>query len=99
MIRHIVFFKFKPGASEEGKNKLASDLKSLKGKIPLINRLEIGVDIGKKQNSSDLALIVDFNTWEDVESYGAHPAHIEVIKFIKDICQNHSKVDYETPVS
>ena len=99
MIRHIVFFKFKPGASENKKNKLASDLKSLKGKIPLINRLEIGVDIGKKQNSYDLALIVDFNTWQDVESYGAHPAHIEVVKLIKDICQNHSKVDYEIHVS
>ncbi len=99
MIRHIVFFKFKPGASEEEKNKLASDLKSLKGKIPLINRLEIGVDIGKKQNSCDLALIVDFNTWEDVGSYGAHPAHIEVVKLIKDICQNYSKIDYETHVS
>ena len=99
MIRHIVFFKFKPEASEKEKNKLASDLKSLEGKIPLINRLEIGFDIGKKQNSCDLALNVDFNTWEDVESYGAHPAHIEVVKFIKDICQNYSKVDYKTDIS
>ena len=32
MIRHIVFFKFKPEIVEEQKNKLVEDLKTLKKK-------------------------------------------------------------------
>lgn len=95
MIRHIVFFKFKPGITEEQKNKLTADLKTLKDKIPLIKRLEVGFDIGRKPNSYDLVLNTDFNTWEDVEKYSAHPDHVAVVEFIKQICEKHCKVDYK----
>ncbi len=95
MIRHIVFFKFKPEITEEQKNKLVEDLKTLKKKILLIQRLEVGFDIGKKPNSFDLALNTDFNTWEDVEKYSIHPDHITVVESIKQICEDVCKVDYE----
>ena len=95
MIHHVVFFKFKPETTEEQKNKLAEDLKDLKDKIPLIQRLEVGFDIGKKPNSFDLALNTDFNAWEDVEKYSVHTDHITVVEFIKQICENTCKVDYE----
>ena len=95
MIRHIVFFKFKPEITKEQKNKLVEDLKALKKKIPLIQRLEVGFDIGRKSNSFDLALNTDFNTWEDVEKYSIHPDHVMVVKFIKQVCEDVCKVDYE----
>ena len=99
MIRHIVFFKFKAEITEEQKNKLVEDLKTLKKKIPLIQRLEVGFDIGKKPNSFDLALNTDFNTWEDVEKYSIHPDHITVVEFIKRICEGVCKVDYEVIIN
>lgn len=95
MIRHIVFFKFKPEASQEQKNKLVVDLTALEQKISLIKKLEVGLDIGRKKNSFDLALSVDFNTWEDVEKYSVHSDHIIVVEFIKKVCVEHAKVDYE----
>ena len=95
MIRHIVFFKFKPEITEEQKNKLLEDLKKLKKKIPLIQRLEVEFDIGKKPNSFDLALNSDFSSWEDVEKYSIHPDHIKVVEFIKEISDDVCKVDYE----
>ena len=95
MIRHIVFFKFKPEITEEQKNKLVEDLKTLKKKIPLIQRLEVEFDIGKKPNSFDLALNTDFKRWEDVEKYSIHPDHVAVVELIKQICEDVCKVDYE----
>lgn len=95
MIRHIVFFKFKPGITEKQKNKLSADLQALKDKIPFIKRLEVGFDIGRKPNSFDLVLNTDFNTWADVENYGAHPDHVAVVEFIKQICEDHCKVDFK----
>lgn len=95
MICHIVFFKFKPETSDEQKNKLENDLKELKQKIPLIQHLEVGVDMGNKPNSFDLALNSDFETWDDVEKYSAHPDHVLVVEFIKEICSDICKVDYE----
>lgn len=95
MIRHIVLFKFKPEITREQKNKLVEDLKSLKDKIPLIQRLEVGLDIGRKSNSFDLTLNADFNTWEDVEKYSIHPDHVMVVKSIKQVCEDTCKVDYE----
>jgi len=95
MIRHIVFFKFKHGTIEEQKNKLVADLRALKDKISLIQKLEVGFDIGRKPNSFDMALNIDFHTWEDVEKYSAHPDHIVVVEFIKQICEDVCKIDYE----
>ncbi len=95
MIRHIVFFKFKPEITQEQKNKLVSDLETLKQKIPLIKSLEVGFDIARTKNSFDLALNLAFDAWEDVENYGVHPDHINVVETIKKICQEHTKVDFE----
>ncbi len=95
MIRHIVFFKFKSETTEEEKNKLINELKTLKDKISLVKRLEVGTDVGRKPNSFDLALNTDFNSWEDVESYAVHPDHVKVVEFIKQVCENTCKVDYE----
>ncbi len=95
MIRHIVFFKFKENISKQSKEKLIADLKNLKGKIPLVIELEVGIDIAFKPNSYDIALNSIFKTFDDLEEYAVHPDHMDVVKIVKELCESSVKVDFE----
>ncbi len=94
MIRHIVLFKMNAGA-EDKTEELATALKGLKGKIPLVKELEVGIDIGRKGKSYDVSLNSTFDSMADVEEYAVHPEHVAVVEFINSVCQGVVKVDYE----
>lgn len=95
MIRHIVFLKMNETATDDDRDKLVSALKGLTGKIPLIKELEVGIDIGKKPNSFDIALNTLFETLDDVETYIKDPEHVKVVELIKSVCFETCKTDYE----
>lgn len=95
MIRHIVFLKMNETATDGDRDKLVSALKGLTGKIPLIKELEVGIDIGKKPNSFDIALNTLFETLDDVETYIKDPEHVKVVELIKSVCCETCKTDYE----
>jgi len=94
MIRHIVFFKFKDGVDDMGRQALVDALEGLKSRISLVRELEVGVDIGRKHNSYDIVLNSLFDTFDDVESYAAHPEHVKVVLLVKEVCQSSVKVDF-----
>lgn len=95
MIRHIVLFKFKDEIGQKKKEELIQGLKGLKSKIQLVKELEVGVDIGGKPNSYDIALNSLFETFDDLEDYAVHPEHVKVVDLVRDICESHVKVDFE----
>lgn len=94
MIRHIVLFKVKPGVSDEDKAALVDMLKGLKDKIDLVKELEIGEDVGCKENSCDIGLNSTFDDMESLEAYAVHPDHVLVVKRIKELCLSTVKIDY-----
>ncbi|MDH5509005.1 MAG: Dabb family protein [Nitrospinota bacterium] len=96
MIRHIVFFKFKPETGERDKESLAGKLESLKDSIDKIRSLKVGLDVGNKPNSYDMALDTTFDSMADVDAYSKHPEHVKVLDTIAGICQTTAKVDYES---
>ena len=95
MVRHIVLFRFKDGASIEGKERLIDSLKGLKDQIPLVMELEVGADVGGKPNSYDIALNSVFERFDDVEKYAIHPDHVKVVEMVKEVCESSVKVDFE----
>lgn len=95
MIRHIVFFKFKEGVSEEKQTCLINALVGLKSKISLVKELEVGKDVAGKPNSYDIALNSVFDSFDDVEAYAIHPDHVEVVALVRELCESSVKVDFE----
>ena len=99
MIKHIVFFRLKDSAhgnSKEVNARLIKEkLEALKGVVPGIVRLEVGIDFSKTEMSSDLALYSEFATRADLEAYQAHPAHKAVLPFIAEARLDRCLVDYE----
>jgi hypothetical protein len=96
MITHIVLFKL-VHANKETIEVARKAMAGLKGKIPQLRHLEIGVNIVHTDRSYDLALVAKFDSLEDLQSYQNHPLHVEVIKSLQENRRSSVSVDYETP--
>ncbi|MCZ7399105.1 MAG: Dabb family protein [Candidatus Methanoperedens sp.] len=95
MITHIVFFKLKY-RSQQSVGKARDVLLGMKGKIPQLRHLEVGVDVLHSQRSFDIALVTKFDSLEELEKYQKHPVHVEVAKYMTSVRKYSVAVDYES---
>lgn len=95
MITHVVLFKFRDNRHEELK-KTRDVLLALKGKIPQIRSIEVGMDVLRSQRSYDIALIAKFDNLADLNAYQVHPAHKVVVEYINERRESTVVVDYES---
>ncbi|MBN1758859.1 MAG: Dabb family protein [Chitinispirillaceae bacterium] len=99
MIKHIVMWKLKENAhgntASENARLIKDKLEELPGRIPLLKRLEVGIDFSRSEYSADVVLYTAFETKEDLASYQAHPDHKAVVPFIVEACSERRVVDYE----
>lgn len=94
MIKHIVMWKFKE--SEHESMLLFRDrLLALKGKIPEIRLMEVGININPRDRSYDAVLISEFDSMDDLRAYSTNPLHVEVSDFCKTIRTASVSCDYE----
>jgi hypothetical protein len=95
MITHIVLFKLKDRSA--GSIKKAKDvLSGMIGKIPQLLDLETGVDVLHSDRSYDIALITRFDSLGDLQTYQAHPVHLEVAKYMTSVRESSISVDFES---
>ena len=99
MIKHIVMWKLKENAGGRSKNDNAKmiieKICSIKGKIPGMGALEVGIDFNRSAQAYDLALYSEFDSVRSLDFYQNHPEHAAVKDFIKDATEERCVVDYE----
>ncbi|KAF0095369.1 MAG: stress responsive alpha-beta barrel domain-containing protein [Puniceicoccaceae bacterium 5H] len=99
MFKHVVFFRFHENALDgdaaTNARKLKEQLELLPSQIKEIQSFEIGLDVMRSERSWDLALVSGFDDREAMQRYQVHPAHQEVIAFVKQVCSEVAAVDYE----
>jgi len=95
MIVHIVMFNFKSENREENILKAKEMLEALVEKIDPLLSMEVGIDFNGSERAMDLSLISTFETKEGLSTYAVHPAHLEVVAFIKEVTMLSKVVDYE----
>ena len=94
MVVHIVMFAFKAENKAAHIAKAKQMLEALPAKIePLLN-MEVGVDFNGGERAMDLVLTTTFETKEGLSTYATHPAHLEVVAFIKEVTELSKVVDY-----
>lgn len=94
MIRHIVMWKFREG-EEENMLIFRDRLMALRGKIPEIRSMEVGINMNSSDRSFDAVLVSEFDSLEALKAYSTNPLHVEVSKFCKSIRTASHSVDYE----
>ena len=93
-LTHIVLFKLKDRSPRNVEN-AREVMMSMKGKIPQLRHLEVGIDILHSERSYDLALMTKFDSLEEMQNYQAHPVHVEVSKYMTSVRESAITVDYE----
>jgi hypothetical protein len=98
VIRHIVMWNVR-GATREEKQANAERLQrsfhSLRGRIPGLLRLEVGVDSSRIEYACDVVLVSDFESQAALDAYAAHPEHLRVKGEVGDLRTQRHQVDYE----
>jgi len=99
MVRHIVLWRLKASAHGHTKTENAriikQKLESLRGIIPGLLSVEVGIDFGKTEQSCDIALYSELESREALRLYQEHPAHQAAVQFIREAREERYVVDYE----
>jgi hypothetical protein len=95
MLKHVVFFKFKPEAVADEIADLENSLRALPAVIPEIREFVVGRDVVRSERSYDLALISAFDDLSAMNRYQVHPDHQAVVAKVKALCNGVVAVDFE----
>jgi spore coat polysaccharide biosynthesis protein SpsF (cytidylyltransferase family) len=101
VIKHISMAKYKQSADgnskEENIKKAKSMTEALKKHIPQIKKIEVGVNILNNPTDFDVVSCSEYDNMDDVRKTVAHPAHDELIAFLKKVTEVSHAVTYEVP--
>ena len=98
MIKHIVMWKLKDSAHGNDRTTNArmvkEKLEALRGKIPGLLAIEVGVDFSASANSADVVLYSEFASRDALALYQAHPLHRAIVQFVAEAASERRVVDY-----
>lgn len=100
MIRHIVMWNVRGDTPQEkahGIARLQRSFEGLRGRIPGLLHLEIGVDISRIDYACDVVLYSEFESQAALDAYGTHPEHLRVKDEVADLRIARHQVDYVVP--
>ncbi|WP_051376719.1 Dabb family protein [Burkholderia sp. WSM2232] len=98
MIRHIVMWRVRgetPGARQEARRLVKESFEGLRGVIPGMLKLEVGLDSSAVDYACDVVLITEFDSQAALDGYATHPEHLRVRERLGDIRTARFQVDYE----
>jgi len=97
MIKHIVMWNIRgdtPAEKAQGIEKLQRSFASLRGQIPGLLHLEIGVDSSRIDYACDVVLYSEFESQAALDAYCSHPEHQRVKNELTDVRTTRHQVDY-----
>jgi quinol monooxygenase YgiN len=101
-VRHIVMWDLR-GDTPEQKSEVAVLVKSafegLRGKIPGMLHVEVGVDTSRVDYACDVVLYSEFESQAALDGYASHPEHLRVKQTLHDLRVARHQVDYPVPLA
>lgn len=97
MIRHIVMWNVRgdtPAAKASGIVQVQSSFASLRGRIPGLLHIEVGIDSSRIDYACDVVLYSEFESQAALDAYAAHPEHLRVKQELGDLRIARYQVDY-----
>ena len=97
MIRHIVMWNIRgatPADRAANIARLQAGFEGLRGRIPGLLHLEIGVDSSRVDYACDVVLYSEFASQAALDAYGTHPAHLRLKQELGDMRIARHQVDY-----
>lgn len=99
MVRHIVIWRLKEEAKHSGwletLERIQRNLQAMRVAVPALLRLELGINQAQAADAADLVLFCEFESWEALRGYEAHPLHAELRTLIGPLRSERRVIDYE----
>jgi len=99
-IKHIVMWQVRGDDVATRARNLAllkSEFESLRGRIPGLLQLEVGIDESRIDYACDVVLVTEFASRQALLEYAEHPEHLRVKRTLGDMRSARHQVDYEVP--
>jgi len=100
MIKHIVMWNVSGGDAEARARNigvLKAEFESLRGHVPGLLHLEVGVDESRIDYACDVVLYTEFTSREALAAYAQNAEHLRVRRTLGDMRIARHQVDYEVP--
>jgi len=100
MIKHIVMWRLRGETREEralAGRMLKQKFEDLRGRIPGLLHLEVGVDASGVEYACDVVLYSEFDGQASLDAYAVHPEHLRVRAELGDLRTARHQVDYPSP--
>jgi hypothetical protein len=97
LIKHIVMWNVRgdtPTEKNQGIAQLQRSFESLRGRIPGLLHLEVGVDFSAVDYACDVVLYSEFENQAALDGYAVHPEHLRVKRELTDLRIARHQVDY-----
>jgi hypothetical protein len=97
MIRHIVMWRVSGDSAEERtsrRQQVKSAFEGLRGRIPGMTHLEVGLDTSGADYACDVVLFSEFASKEALDSYATHPEHLRIRDELHGVRSTRHQVDY-----
>ncbi len=97
MIKHIVMWNVRgdtPVERARHAGRLADSFHSLRGRIPGLLHLEVGVDTSGADYACDVVLYSEFESQAALDAYATHPEHLRVKRELGNLRVARHQVDY-----
>jgi len=102
VIKHIVMWNVRGDDAASRARHCAlvkGEFESLRGRVPGLLHLEVGVDESRIDYACDVVLVTEFASREALAAYAEHPEHLRVRRTLGDLRVARHQVDYEVPLS
>ncbi|HXH91019.1 MAG TPA: Dabb family protein [Thermoanaerobaculia bacterium] len=97
MIRHIVMWRVAGRTASERRETAAHvrrEFESLRGLIPGLLELVVGLDVSEVDYACDVVLVADFESDAALDAYANHPEHLRVREALAGLRETRHQVDY-----
>ncbi|MDY0985315.1 Dabb family protein [Microbacterium sp. CFBP9023] len=98
MIRHVVTWKLAAddaATRAEQAAELARRLNALDGVVPQLRSITAGANVAYPDANWDVTLVADVDSIAALEEYQVHPAHEEVVAYVRSVVASRVAVDFE----
>lgn len=97
MIRHIVMWRVSGRTDAEcnqARMKVKQAFEGLRGCVPGLRHLEVGLDVSDVNYACDAVLVTEFESKAALDAYATHPEHLRVRAELAGIRTERHQVDY-----
>jgi len=97
-VRHVVVWKLLGDDVTEKKQRfesLAGDLEELVNLVPGLLSLSVSFSTGPNPKNWDMCLISDHESWDALDVYATHPAHLAVAGRVAENTVERAGADFE----